>query len=130
MSSLKYIYCFSKFIVFRKLEIIMYLSVVYKNTLIFFNWCQLACLKYYMWLTFLVMKQFISCNLSYLIYWNLNVSAFTAAITIYLTNHQSGVNTELTLHIIYYWSKISSFFLLVGFYISKFSKQTFVFGHF
>ena len=48
-------------------------------------------------MTDVVLKQFIPCILSNLIYWNFNVSAFTAVAAIHLTHHHSGVNTELTI---------------------------------
>ena len=47
--------------------------------------------------TDLVLKQFILCSLSNLIYWNFNVLAFTAVVATHLTRHHSGVNTELTI---------------------------------
>ena len=48
-------------------------------------------------MTDLVLKQFIFCVLSNLIYWNFNVFAFSAVVIIHLTHYHSGVNTELTI---------------------------------
>ena len=44
-----------------------------------------------------VLKQFIFCFLSNLIYWNFNIFAFSAVVAIHLTHPHSGMNTELTI---------------------------------
>ena len=77
-----------------------------------------------------VRKQFVFCNLSNLIYWNLNVFAFSAVVVIHLTHHHSCMNTELTIALNLLLAKSFLFFLPTGFYISKVSRQGLVLDHF
>ena len=48
-----------------------------------------------LYVTDLMLKQFIFCIMSNLMYWNFNAFAFSAVVAIHLAHHHSGVNTEL-----------------------------------